>query len=260
MTLPANVQAERLINKVPEATLFFWIIKMMSTTVGETGADYLNADLHFGLLGTAAVVGVLLSIALAVQMNAKLHSPPKYWLAVVLISVFGTLITDFLTDVAGVHLAVSTAFFGMALLLTFVVWYAEEGTLSVKAIDSFRRERYYWLAILLTFALGTAAGDWAAEVKNLGYGPSALVFGGLIALTACARYWLKANATACFWIAYVLTRPFGASCGDYLSQPAGNGGLGLGAFGTSALFLAVILGLVAYLSMAEKHLDRRSSN
>lgn len=241
-------------NKVPEVTALFWIIKMMSTTVGETAADFLNTDLHFGLTVTSVVMGVLLALALFFQIRAKRFVPSLYWTSVVFISVFGTLLTDNLSDHLGVPLAVSTGVFGVALITTFAVWYAKEKTLSIHAVDSVKRELFYWVAILFTFALGTAAGDWVAEGLRLGYAHSALVFGGLIAATALAHYAFKANAVACFWIAYVLTRPLGASCGDLLSQPATNGGLGLGTIGTSTLFLVTIMGLVAYLSAAQKRL------
>lgn len=243
-----------LLNKVPEATLLFWIIKMMSTTVGETGADYLSFNLGLGLVGTSAVMGVLLAVALFFQIRSRRYSPPLYWNAVVFISVFGTLITDNLTDRLGVPLALSTGVFSAALLVTFVVWYAMEKTLSIHEINTTRRELFYWTAILFTFALGTAAGDWVAEGLNIGYANAAIIFGGLIAATAFFYYVFNGNAVACFWIAYVLTRPFGAACGDLLSQPAGAGGLGLGTVDTSAIFLATIVGLVAYLSVAERRL------
>lgn len=239
------------LNKVPEATLLFWLIKMMSTTVGETAADYLNFDLGFGLVGTSAAMAALLAVSLFFQLRARRYVPALYWLAVVFISVFGTLVTDNLSDNLGVPLAASTIAFSLALIATFAVWYARERTLSIHAVDSLPRELFYWTAILFTFALGTAAGDWAAEGLSLGYAHSAWIFGGAIAAVALAYYLFKANAVACFWIAYVLTRPFGASCGDLLSQPVSNGGLGLGTTGTSALFLAAIVALVAYLSATQ---------
>lgn len=238
------------LNKVPEVTLAFWLVKMMSTTVGETAADFLNVNLNFGLARTSMVVGMLFALALFWQMRARRYVPARYWLTVVLISVFGTLITDNLTDHFGVPLAVSTCLFGAALIVTFAAWYAKEKTLSIHAVDSVGREAFYWTAILATFALGTAAGDWAAEGLNLGYAHAAWLFGGMIAATALAYYVFKANAVACFWIAYVLTRPLGAAFGDLLSQPANNGGLGLGATGTSIVFLTTILLLVAYMTRA----------
>lgn len=247
--------APHWLNKVPEVTVIFWIIKMMSTTVGETAADFLNADLHFGLTGTSLVTGVLLAVALYFQVRARRYVPSLYWTAVLFISVFGTLVTDNLSDNFGVSLALSTGLFSAALIATFIVWYAQERTLSIQAIDTVKRELFYWTAILFTFALGTAAGDWVAESLGLGYAVSALLFGGLIAATAFAHYALRANTVSCFWIAYVLTRPLGASCGDLLSQSTDNGGLGLGATGTSALFLVTISGLVLYLSFAQKRLQ-----
>lgn len=243
------------LNKVPEVTLIFWIIKMMSTTVGETAADFLNVDLHFGLTGTSAVTGVLLAAALFLQIRAKRYVPTLYWISVLLISVFGTLITDNLSDNFGVPLAASTAIFSAALIATFVVWYAQERTLSIQAIDTVKRELFYWTAILFTFALGTAAGDWIAEGLGLGYGLSALLFGAMIAAVALAHYVFRVSAVTSFWIAYVLTRPLGASCGDLLSQSPADGGLGLGATATSALFLVTITGLVLYLTVVQRRLQ-----
>lgn len=176
----------RYLNKVPEITLFFWIIKMMSTTVGETAADYLSFTLNFGLIGTSVVTGLLLLAALFIQLRAKRYVPALYWMAVVLISVFGTLITDNMSDNLHVPLIVSTGIFSVALIATFAVWYAQEKTLSIHAVDNRKRELFYWTAILFTFALGTAAGDWVAEGLNMGYTNSALLFGGLIAVTALA--------------------------------------------------------------------------
>lgn len=252
MNIPTAPTAPNWRNKVPEITLLFWIIKMMSTTVGETAADFLNADLHFGLIGTSIVMGVLLIISLFFQIRAKSYSPTLYWVSVVFISVFGTLITDNLSDNFGVPLALSTSMFTVALIATFGLWYSKERTLSIHSIDSVKRELFYWLAILFTFALGTAAGDWAAEGLNMGYTNAVFLFGGLIAVTAIAYYAFEFNAVACFWIAYILTRPFGASCGDLLSQPVSNGGLGMGTVSTSILFLVTIIGLVAYLTFTQK--------
>ncbi|MDN4572727.1 hypothetical protein OYT13_11205 [Pandoraea sp. XJJ-1] len=247
------------LNKVPEVTLTFWLIKMMSTTVGETAADFLNVNLGFGLTGTSAVMGVLLAVFLGLQVSARRYIPWRYWSTVVFVSVFGTLVTDNLSDNLGVPLAASTLAFSAALLLTFGIWYAKERTLSIHSIDTIKRELFYWTAILLTFALGTAAGDWVAEGLNLGYANSALVFGALIGLAAIARFVFHRSAVTTFWVAYVLTRPFGASCGDLLSQPSSNGGLGLGVVDTSAGFVAAIVVLVLYLSISERAVARQQT-
>ncbi|MEW1723498.1 hypothetical protein [Streptomyces sp. NPDC093109] len=235
-------------NKVPEITLYFWVIKILCTTVGETAADLLNTNLGLGLTATSYVMGALLAVALFFQFRARAYRPGVYWLCVVLISVVGTLVSDNLTDNLGVPLTTTTWMFALALALTFAAWYASERTLSVHAIRTRRREAFYWLAILFTFALGTSAGDLTAERLKLGYWVSALLFALLIAAVAVARFTLDLNTVWSFWIAYVLTRPLGASLGDYLSQARADGGLGLGTVVTSGLFLAVILGLVVHLT------------
>src|SRR3954464_7276871 len=236
----------RMLNKVPEVTLYFWLIKVLCTTVGETAADYLNANLGFGLTGTTYVTGAVLVVVLFLQFRARRYIPGIYWLAVVLISVVGTLITDNLTDNFGVPLTTTTIVFAIALAVTFAVWYASERTLSIHTIYTTRREGFYWLAILFTFALGTAAGDLTAERLNVGFLNSALLFGAMIAVIAIAHFRFGLNAILAFWLAYILTRPLGASIGDYLSQPTSDGGLGLGTTGTSILFLGAILSLVIY--------------
>lgn len=244
--------AERLLNKVPEVTLYFWVIKIMATTVGETAADFLNTNLNLGLTNTSILMAALLVAALVGQFRKDRYVPWIYWVAVVLISVVGTLITDNITDHFGVPLQVTTTIFAIALAATFAAWFAVEKTLSIHSIFTMRRESFYWAAILFTFALGTAAGDLVAETLKLGYLYSAMAFGAGIALVTLAHLVFKLNAVLAFWLAYILTRPFGASFGDLLSQPASNGGLGLGTVGTSALFLTVILGLVIYMTGAER--------
>jgi uncharacterized membrane-anchored protein len=193
-----------------------------------------------------------LAIALAAQVRARRYVPWLYWLTVVLVSVVGTQITDMLTDRLGVSLYVSTTVFSVLLIAVFAVWYRIERTLSIQAIDTRRRELFYWAAILCTFALGTAAGDLATEALGLGFQLGIVVFGALIALAALA-YWLGANKVFAFWIAYILTRPLGAALGDFLSQSQTYGGLGLGAMLTSVVFLAVIVVLVAF---AQRSADR----
>jgi uncharacterized membrane-anchored protein len=242
--------------KVPEITLYFWIIKVLCTTVGETAADFLNIDLHFGLTNSTYIMGSLLLIALSLQFIVRKYVPGIYWLAVVLISIVGTQVTDNLTDNLGVSLVTTTIVFGAALAATFAAWYAREKTLSIHTIYTFRREAFYWLAILFTFALGTAAGDLTAERFNLGYLVSAVMFGSLIAVVTVAHLRFKLNAILAFWIAYILTRPLGASLGDYLSQAHGVGGLGLGTVVTSALFLITILGTVVYLTITKQDVAR----
>ncbi len=248
MSVSHPPSAAQMLNKVPEVTLAFWVIKVMSTTVGETGADYLAVHVGLGTAITGAIMALLLTAALLVQLRSRQYVPWMYWLTVVLLSVVGTQITDALTDRLDVSLYVSTGVFAVALAATFAVWYARERTLSIHTIVTTKRELFYWAAILFTFALGTAAGDLATEALGLGFNVGVLVFGGLIA-AIYAAYRLGANAVLTFWLAYVLTRPLGASLGDLLSQSRTYGGLGLGTVGTSIAFLAVIVVLVTMLSL-----------
>jgi uncharacterized membrane-anchored protein len=241
-------RGRRMLNKVPEITLYFWIIKVLCTTVGETAADYLNTTLGLGLSGTSYVMSAVLIGALVAQFATRRYRPGVYWLAVVLISVVGTLISDNLVDGYGVPLQTTTIIFGVALAITFAVWYASERTLSIHTIFTTRREAFYWAAVLFTFALGTSAGDYLSEQLALGYLNAVFLFAGTIAVVAVAHFVFRINAILSFWIAYILTRPLGASIGDYMSQAKADGGLGLGTTVTSFIFLGIILALVVYLA------------
>ncbi len=247
--MPADPATTRrdVLNRVPEVALSFWIIKILATTVGETGADFLVTHLAPGL--AYSIIGVAFLLALAAQLRAGRYIPSVYWLAVVMVSVVGTLVTDALTDGLGLSLYVSTLAFAAMLAATFAAWFGREHTLSIHSIVTARRERFYWLAILFTFALGTAAGDLMAEQLRLGYAPSLAAFATMIALVAAGYYLFRLNAILAFWIAYVLTRPLGASLGDLLSQARPDGGLGLGTTGTSLAFLVAIAGLVGMLTV-----------
>lgn len=240
------------LNKVPEVALSFWVIKIMSTTVGETGADFLavNAGLGQGL--TRSVMASLLAAALFMQLRTRRYTPWIYWLTVVLVSVVGTQITDLLTDGLGVSLYVSTTVFSLALGVIFSIWYRSEHTLSIHDIVTPKRELFYWATILCTFALGTAAGDLATEALGLGFSWGVVVFGTLIGITYAA-WRMGGNAVLTFWISYILTRPFGAALGDLLTQAKAYGGLGIGAMWTSVLFLSVIVILVAVAQSCMKN-------
>lgn len=251
MDIHIKNSGKQLLNKVPEVTLFFWIIKVLCTTVGETFADFLNVNLGFGLTGTSITMGMLLAIALFFQFKAKKYIPVIYWIAVVFISVFGTLVTDNLTDKMGIRLETSTIIFSILLLLTFVLWYLNEKTLSIHSIFTKRRELFYWLTILFTFALGTASGDLMAEGLGLGYLNTGIIVAIIIAIVIVAQK-LKLNSVLSFWIIYIMTRPLGASIGDFLSQPTKYGGLGLGATLTSVIFLTGILAIILYFTFTKR--------
>lgn len=256
MTTTTKVRSTReILNKVPEVTVYFWIIKVLCTTVGETAADYLNVNLSLGLTGTSVVTGGLLAVALAFQFRSNRYRPGIYWVTVALVSVFGTLVTDNLTDKLGIALETSTIVFAVLLSLTFLVWYANEKTLGIHSIFTVRREAFYWLAVLFSFALGTATGDLMAEGLGLGYLNTGMIVASLIALTAIG-WRLGLNSILSFWIIYILTRPLGASIGDYLSQPQKNGGLGLGTTVTSAIFIGGILIIVGYLSYTQADVSK----
>jgi uncharacterized membrane-anchored protein len=257
MGLVMNID-KSAINKVPAITLGFWIIKILSTTVGETGADFLAVDAGLGQGITTVAMSALLCFALTLQMRSKRCEPWIYWLTVVLVSVVGTQITDLLTDGLGVSLYLSTGIFSLALVAVFAVWFSMERTLSIRSVTSGRREAFYWAVILCTFALGTAAGDLATEAIGLGFRWGIVSFGCLIAVTAIAAI-LGANEVLCFWIAYILTRPLGASLGDFLTQDSAYDGLGLGAMQTSAIFLVVIVVLVVLAQRSARRLPKLDS-
>jgi uncharacterized membrane-anchored protein len=248
----ANAAAPVQFNRVPKVTVDFWLIKLMAVTMGETAADYIAVNLGLGLTATSLIMSAVLIVALVLQFAQKKYVPWAYWLAVVLVSIVGTLVTDNLVDNFGVKLLTTAIFFTIALAATFAVWYASERTLSIHSIFTTRREAFYWLAILFTFALGTAAGDLVAEHFALGYLTTGVLFGLIIAAIAFGYYVLKLDAVLCFWLAYIFTRPLGASFGDLLSQPVEYGGLGFGTIVTSAAFLTAILAIVGYMTLTHR--------
>ncbi len=249
--IPHNL-AKQILVRVPAVTLYFWIIKMMATTVGETGADFLAVNMKLGLLTTSLIMSGFLALALINQFRLKRYIPVSYWVVVVLLSIVGTLVSDMMVDDWGVKLGTATAGFSVLLAIVFALWYASEQTLAMHSIQTAKRERFYWATIFVTFALGTAAGDLIAEASGLGYFQSALIFGGGIALIAAAHFYAGMNEILAFWLAYILTRPLGASFGDLLSQPTKNGGLGFGTTGTTIIFLTVIALLIGYLTITRK--------
>ncbi len=237
-----------MLSKVPEVTAVFWVIKVLCTTVGETFADLLNDKLGLGLTMTTYIMGTFLIVFLIAQFTLTRYVPAIYWVTVVLLSVVGTLITDNLTDNFGVPLVTTTIVFSVVLAVVFSVWYAVEKTLSIHSITTVRREVFYWLAVLFTFALGTASGDLISEKLAIGYFWTTMLFATLIAAIALAHWKLGLDAVLAFWSAYILTRPLGASIGDLLGQHHEDGGLGIGKLKTSVVFLLAIAALIGYLT------------
>ncbi|MFC8345077.1 hypothetical protein [Streptomyces sp. NPDC057280] len=253
-TTEARTRNGRLmLNKVPEVTIWFWVIKILCTTVGESFADWINMKLGVGLVNTAWIFTGVFVVVLAVQLRLKRYVPFPYWLTVVVVSVTGTLYTDILTDQLNVPLWISSAVFSVLLAVVFGVWWARERTLSIHSVITLPRESFYWLAVLVTFALGTATGDWTLELTGWSPGASVLLPLGLIA--AITLLWkFGANPVLSFWLAYILTRPLGANIGDWLAspkvaQPGEPTGLALGTFTTSLIFLGLILATVVYLTV-----------
>jgi uncharacterized membrane-anchored protein len=237
-----------MLNKVPEITVWFWVIKILCTTVGESFADWINMTVGLGLNTTAVIFTVVFALVLGWQLSLNRYVPFVYWLTVVVVSVTGTLYTDILTDDLHVPLALSTSVFAALLAVVFGVWWARERTLSIHSIVTTRRELFYWLAVLVTFALGTASGDWILELTGWGPGTSVLLPAGLLVLIAMG-WRLGANPVLSFWLAYILTRPLGANLGDWLGSPKDQQGLGLGTALTSVIFLTAILATVVYLTL-----------
>lgn len=239
----------RALRKVPEVTLYFWIVKLLSTAMGEATSDYLVYQIDPYVAVALACLG--LGVALVLQLLVRRYVAWVYWSAVVMVAVFGTMAADVAHVVLGIPYLVSSVFFASALAVVFLSWYASEKTLSIHSIVSGRRELFYWAAVLATFALGTALGDLTAATVGLGYFPSFVLFAVLFALPGLAYWRLGLNGIAAFWFAYVVTRPLGASCADWLGKTS-LGGLGLGDGRVALVLTALIIGFVGYLSISRK--------
>jgi uncharacterized membrane-anchored protein len=233
-----------MLRKVPQITALFWIIKVLTTAMGESTSDFLVRQLDPPVaVGLGAIV---LAIALILQFSAKRYLPWVYWLTVSMVAIFGTMAADVLHVGIGIPYLVSTIFFAIVLTIIFVVWQKSEGTLSIHSINTRHREAFYWATVLATFAFGTAAGDMTANTLGLGYLASGILFAILIAIPAFAYWKLGLNAIAAFWTAYILTRPLGASFADWMGKPAG---LGWGDGRVSIVLATLIVVLVSYLSL-----------
>ncbi|WP_194908527.1 COG4705 family protein [Catenulispora rubra] len=241
------------LSKVPEVTLIFWITKILTTGMGETTSDFLNQRWDPKIM--VSLSGLVLAGVIWVQFKASRYSAWLYWAAVVMVSVFGTMCADVLHVGFGVPYAVSTAFFAVALAAIFVLWYRVEGTLSIHSITTPRRELFYWLTVVTTFALGTAVGDMTATTLKLGYFSSGVMFAVLFAVPAVA-YKFGLNGIFAFWFAYVVTRPFGASFADWMGVSAKRGGLAWGTGPVSLVLLGIIVVLVAVLAVTKMDVAR----
>ena len=232
---------------MPEITAIFWVLKLLTTGMGEAMSDFLGQK-SVPIAGVVGVVGIV--VALRMQLRAREYRAPIYWFAVMMVAIFGTMVADGLRDGASLSYDVTTPFFAIVVAAIFVSWYRSEGTLSIHSITTRRRELYYWAAVLATFALGTAAGDLTALSLNLGFFPSAVLFAAIISIPAIGWWRFRLNPIVAFWLAYIVTRPLGASFADGFSKP-NNGGLGIGDGPVSAVALVAFVGLVAYLAVTK---------
>lgn len=244
------LQSARKLIKVPEITIFFWIIKLLTTAMGEVTSDFLVRQIEPVI--AVAIGGIGLGVALILQFWMKKYIPLVYWLAVVMVAIFGTMAADVLHIGFGIPYLVSSLFFAIALGVVFLLWYVSEKTLSIHSIFTFRREIFYWTTVITTFALGTAVGDMTATTLHLGYFTSGVVFACLFALPALTYWKLKANVIATFWLCYIFTRPLGASFADWVGKAQNVGGLGIGTGQVSLILTVLIIGFVGYLSIQKK--------
>lgn len=239
----------RAMRKVPEITIYFWIVKLLTTAMGESTSDYLVY--HINPYIAVALGGIGLLVSLVLQLSVRQYVAWIYWFAVVMVAIFGTMAADVIHVVLNIPYLVSTVFFAAALAVIFVVWYVSERTLSIHSINTFRRELFYWAAVVATFALGTAAGDMTAATLNLGYFSSGVLFAILFALPALAYWLLGLNGIIAFWFAYIVTRPLGASFADWFGKPS-LGGLGLGDTVVALVLTILIIGFVGYLTVTRR--------
>jgi len=243
---------EPLAAKVPEITLIFWVLKLLTTGMGEAMSDFLG-EKSVPIAGAIGIFGM--AFAFRLQLRSREYKAPQYWFAVMMVAVFGTMAADGVHDGAGIPYTVTTGLFAAIVAAIFVFWYRSERTLSIHSITTRRRENYYWAAVLATFALGTAAGDMTATSLKLGFFDSAILFTVVISIPAIAWWRGRLNPIAAFWAAYVITRPIGASFADWFSKPHSITGLGLGDGTVSGLALIVFVVLVGYLTVTKRDIQ-----
>jgi uncharacterized membrane-anchored protein len=244
------------LRKVPEVTAYFWVTKVLTTGMGEATSDTLVHRLDPAVAVALGAIG--LAVALALQFAARRYEAWIYWLAVVMVAIFGTMAADFVHVELGVPYVISTAFFSLVLAGVFIVWYTTERTLSIHTIDTWRREAFYWVTVMATFALGTAAGDMAATTLHLGYLVSGIAFAALIAVPAVAHRWAGLNAIFAFWFAYIVTRPLGASFADWVGVSHARGGLNWGSGTVSIGMTVIIAAVVGYLAVTRRDVSSDS--
>ncbi len=236
-----NSEQQELLTKVPEVTLIFWIIKILATTLGETGGDTLSMSMHLGYLLSSGIFAAIFAAAVVVQILAKKFHPVVYWTTIIATTTVGTTLADFADRSLGIGYAGGTAILFTLLMVSLLIWYRTLGSVAVDTVSSPKSEIFYWITIMFSQTLGTALGDWAADTAGLGYGGGALLFGSMLALIAVAYFRTKVSHTVLFWAAFILTRPLGAVVGDFLDKPISHGGLALSRYSASATLVALIV-------------------
>lgn len=237
------------LNRVASLGLLFWIIKIASTTVGETAADYVSVNLNFGLTKTTILMGVITVLVTLWNFKQKIYFPPSYWALIVMMSIEGTLITDMLVEKFSVSLLTLDVIFSIAMGLLFYFWNKKEHSLSIHSINNDIRERFYWIIVLTTFALGTGIGDTVSEYLKVGYFYSLIIFGSIFILASILYFYKIISSVLAFWMAFIVTRPIGASLGDLLIQTPKDGGLGISVATINIIFFIVIIVSISYLTI-----------
>jgi uncharacterized membrane-anchored protein len=253
----ADTAIEGRFSKVPQVTLVFWFIKILCTTLGETGGDAVTMSMNLGYLVGTAIFAALFFIAVAAQITAKKFHPFLYWITIIATTTVGTTMADFADRSLGVGYAGGSLTLLVLLMASLGVWYWSQGSISVSTVSTPKVEMFYWVTIMFSQTLGTALGDWTADSMDLGYGWAAVIFGSLLAIVAACQFWTKISKTALFWVAFILTRPLGAVVGDFLDKPLAQGGLNLSRFiASGSLVVLVIASILLFPQRAGKHSAR----
>jgi uncharacterized membrane-anchored protein len=239
---------DEILSKVPEVTLTFWIIKILATTLGETGGDAVSMSMNLGYLVGTCIFATLFVIAVFIQISANKFHPFLYWATIVATTTVGTTMADFADRSLGIGYAGGTTLLLTLLLVSLYIWYRTLGSVAFNKVSSSKAEMFYWVTIMFSQTLGTALGDWTADTEGLGYGGGILVFGTLLGVVAAAYYWTKVSRTMLFWVAFILTRPLGAVIGDFLDKPINNGGLALSRYLASATLIVLIVAFILVFS------------
>ena len=243
-----NTEEQEIFSKVPEVTLVFWIIKILATTLGETGGDAVSMSMDFGYLVSTGIFAAIFIGAVMAQVSAKKFHPVIYWTTIIASTTVGTTLADFADRSLGIGYAGGTTILFTLLMASLLLWHRTLGSVAVDTVSSPKSEMFYWVTIMFSQTLGTALGDWTADTADLGYGGGALVFGAMLAIVAAAYYRTKISHTVLFWAAFILTRPLGAVVGDFLDKPISHGGLELSRYSASATLIVLIVACIFVFS------------